>query len=106
MNPSATAAPASRGATRERPLAPAARAALVVAAAATIVLFYATAIGALAILGAIVVVLAGLLLGGARFGLATFMAPLIATPSALFMIIIRRLWLREETAWRITLEPH
>src|SRR5690606_29168888 len=92
--------------TRERPLSPPARAALVVAAAATILLFYVAAVVSMAILGVIVVLLLLVIIGGARFGLAGFLTPLIAPPSALFVIIARRLWLPEETAWRIALERH
>src|SRR5439155_19408351 len=72
--------------TSERPLPPRARATLVLAAAATMFLFYGAAILSITLLGALVLVLLVVAAGAARVGAAGFVAKLMAPPAQIFRI--------------------
>jgi len=88
----------------EHPLSPAARGTLVVAAAATIVLFYAASVASLALLALIIAVLFLATLGAARFGLGAAVGKKIALPAQMFWIFARNLWLPTEPVYRLPLE--
>ena len=88
----------------EHPLSPAARGTLVVAAAATILLFYAASLASLALLGLLVAVLSLATLGAARFGLGPAVARTLTSPVRLCGIFARNLWLPTEPVYRLPLE--
>src|SRR2546425_11102484 len=90
----------------EKPLTPAARAALVVNAAITILLFYLTAILFMAGFGALALLLLGAAVLAARFGMAAFVARLMRVPVRLLGILGRRLWLSSGTTYRVALMPN
>src|SRR4029077_14876911 len=89
----------------EKPLSPAARAALVVNAAATILLFYATAILWMGGLGALALVLLAATALAARFGMAPLVARLLRVPVRLLGIFGRKLWLPSGPTYHIALTP-
>src|SRR2546422_9590410 len=90
----------------EKPLTPAARAALLVNAAITILLFYLTAILFMAGFGALALLLLGAAVLAARFGMAAFVGRLMRVPVRLLGILGRRLWLSSGTTYRIALMPN
>src|SRR3954470_3703761 len=79
--------------TAERPLPPAARASLVLAAALTMLAFYAVALLLIPLLLSGLLVLAVVLVGAARFGIARFVTPMMQPPSNVLTILLRQLWL-------------
>lgn len=89
----------------EKPLSRAARASLVFNAAFTILLFYFTAILFMAGFGALALLLLAVLLGAARFGLASYVGRLLQVPVRLLAILGRRLWLASSPTYRLELEP-
>jgi Zn-dependent protease with chaperone function len=87
----------------ERPLAAAARGSLVLAAAGTMLVFYAMAAVSIVLLLLLLVVLALVLLGAARFGLAAYVTPLMRPPSTIVGILGRNLWLPTPVHYRVPL---
>lgn len=88
----------------ERPLNPAARGALVIAAATTILLFYLAAITALALLGVAIAVLVVVMIGAARVGLSSYVAALVKVPIEIFGVLARNLWLPTPPVYRLPLQ--
>src|SRR5258705_11496284 len=91
--------------TTERPLQPQARGMLVLAAAATMLAFYAAAVLSMVFLSALLLLLAITAVGASRVGLSAFVTPLMGPPNRLFQILLRNLWLRAPVNYRITLQP-
>jgi Zn-dependent protease with chaperone function len=88
----------------EHPLSPAARGTLVVAAAATIVLFYAASLASLALLALLIAVFFLATLGAARFGLGAAVGKKMALPARMFWLFARSLWLPTEPVYRLPLK--
>ena len=89
----------------EKPLSPAARAGLVANAAATILLFYATAILWMGGLGALALVLLAATAFAARFGMAALVARMLRIPVRVLGIFGRKLWLPSGPTYHIALTP-
>jgi len=88
----------------EQPLNPAARAALVVSAAATILLFYVAAIASLVLLGLAIAILCVVVVGAARFGLADHVVRALKPPAEIFGVLARNLWLPTSPVYHLALE--
>ena len=89
----------------ESPLSPAARAGLVANAAATILLFYATATLWMGGLGALALVLLAATAFAARFGMAALVARMLRIPVRVLGIFGRKLWLPSGPTYHIVLTP-
>ena len=88
----------------ERPLNPAARAALVLAAATTILLFYIAAITALGLLGLAIAILMVVTIGAARFGLSSYVVATMKVPAEIFGALARNLWLPTRPVYHLPLQ--
>jgi len=88
----------------ERPLNPAARTALVLAAAMTILLFYLAAITTLALLGLAIGILVVVTIGAARVGLSSYVAAVMKLPAEIFGVLARNLWLPTRPVYRLPLQ--
>ena len=81
--------------TTERPLPPAARGSLEVAAGVTILLFYVAAVMSMAVLAALWLLLAVVAIGAARVGLAGYITRLMAPVGHVFMLLVGTLPYRD-----------